>query len=66
MEKIKLILSKIWSWIKGLEVEGVLGLVLGIWLLFQGWKLWAGIAIGVYATKQWDLIKTWIKEKMKI
>lgn len=66
MKNLKVIANKLWDWLKGLELEGILGLILGLYFLSQSMEFWAGIAIGVFATKNWDMIKEWIKEKFKL
>ena len=57
---IKKIYNSIKSWIVGNGIEGVLGLILGLILWSFGFKIYAGFAFGVFATRNWDLAKAWI------
>ncbi|MDA9309702.1 hypothetical protein N9Q43_00590 [bacterium] len=55
------------SWVVGNGIEGFLGLVAGLLLWSFGFKIYAGIAFGVFATKNWELLKKWfsnLKEKI--
>ena len=64
MEKIKKLLSVIKNWLVDNGIEGILGLILGIFLWIFGYKIWAGFAFGVFATKNWDIIKKFISNKL--
>tara|TARA_R110000803_G_scaffold104861_2_gene173069 strand:+ start:240 stop:503 length:264 start_codon:yes stop_codon:yes gene_type:complete len=46
------------NWIVGNGIEGILGLVSGLILWFFGFKIYAGFAFGVFATRNWDLAKS--------
>jgi hypothetical protein len=46
------------TWLKGNGIEGVLGLIVGLFLWSFGYKIYAGFALGVFATRNWDLAKT--------
>ncbi len=48
------------GWIVGNGITGILGLILGLVLWSFGFKIYAGIAFGVFATRNWDLFKNWI------
>jgi len=37
-----------------------LGLGLGLWAF--GYKIYAGIAFGVFLTRNWDLFRGWLKK----
>lgn len=50
------------NWIVANGIEGVLGLAIGLLLWSFGYKIWAGFSFGVFATRNWDLIKAWIKK----
>jgi hypothetical protein len=50
------------NWIVGNGIEGVLGLAAGLILWSFGYKIWAGFAFGVFATRNWDLIKSFVKK----
>ena len=58
---IKKISNSIKSWIVGNGIEGVLGFILGLILWSFGFKVYAGFAFGVFATRNWDLFKNWVK-----
>jgi hypothetical protein len=63
-EKISL-LKKIYNllkaWVIGNGIEGILGLVVGLVLWVLGYKISAGLALGVFATRNWDIFKVWIR-----
>ena len=58
---IKKIVTIVKDWIVANGVEGVLGLIAGLILWAFGYKIYAGFAFGVFATRNWDLAKNWIK-----
>jgi hypothetical protein len=62
---IKKIYNSIKSWIVGNGIEGVLGFILGLVLWTFGYKIYAGFAFGVFATRNWDLLKSWVKGLLK-
>lgn len=49
------------DWIVANGVEGVLGLIAGLVLWAFGYKIYAGFAFGVFATRNWDILKSWVK-----
>ena len=53
------------AWIEGNGIEGFLGLIIGLILWSFGYKVYAGFAFGVFATRNWDLFKNWIKGLIK-
>ena len=53
------------DWIVGNGIEGILGLVLGLLLWSFGYKVYAGFAFGVFATRNWDLAKSSILKLIK-
>ena len=55
---LKRTFNSIKGWIIGNGIEGILGLVLGLLLWSFGFKIYAGFAFGVFATRNWDLAKT--------
>jgi hypothetical protein len=64
VEKISLIkklYNSVKAWIVGNGIEGVLGLIVGLVLWAFGYKIYAGFAFGVFATRNWDLLKSWVK-----
>ena len=58
---LKKIYNSIKSWIVGNGIEGILGFILGLVLWTFGFKIYAGFAFGVFATRNWDLLKSWVK-----
>ncbi len=58
---IKKIFMIVKDWIVANGVEGVLGLLAGLVLWAFGYKIYAGFAFGVFATRNWDLAKSWVK-----
>jgi hypothetical protein len=65
MEKIKNLFSTIKTWLVSNGVEGVLGLIAGLFLWIFGYKILAGFSFGVFATKNWDILKKFISSKIK-
>ena len=64
VEKISLlkkVYNSVKSWVVGNGVEGILGLVAGLVLWTLGYKIFAGLALGVFATRNWDILKVWVK-----
>ena len=55
--------STVTGWIKSNGIEGVLGLLAGCVLWIMGYKIWAGFALGVFATRNWDLLKNKVLSK---
>ena len=53
------------AWVEGNGIEGVLGLIVGLILWSFGYKVYAGFAFGVFATRNWDLLKNWMKGLVK-
>ena len=49
------------AWVEGNGIEGILGLIAGLVLWSFGLKVYAGFAFGVFATRNWDLFKNWLK-----
>ena len=62
---IKKIFMIVKDWIVANGVEGVLGLITGLLLWSFGYKIWAGFAFGVFATRNWDLAKAWVLKVLK-
>jgi hypothetical protein len=58
---IKRIFTIVKDWIVANGIEGVLGLIAGLILWAFGYKIYAGFAFGVFATRNWDLAKSWVK-----
>ena len=61
LEFIKKIFTIVKDWIVANGIEGVLGLIAGLILWAFGYKIYAGFAFGVFATRNWDLAKSWVK-----
>tara|TARA_R100001591_G_scaffold8106_1_gene14845 strand:- start:263 stop:475 length:213 start_codon:yes stop_codon:yes gene_type:complete len=49
------------DWLVANGVEGILGLIAGLVLWTFGYKVYAGFAFGVFATRNWDILKAWVK-----
>lgn len=62
---IKKIFTIVKNWIVANGIEGVLGLIAGLLLWAFGYKIYAGFAFGVFATRNWDLAKNWVKKFIK-
>ncbi|WP_370104500.1 hypothetical protein [Winogradskyella sp.] len=66
MEKVLDFIKKIYAivkdWVVANGVEGVLGLIVGLFLWSFGYKVYAGFAFGVFATRNWDLVKNFFKK----
>jgi hypothetical protein len=54
------------SWVKKNGIEGVLGLGVGIALWIFGYKIWAGFSFGVFATRNWDILKSWFLDQFEV
>ncbi len=69
MKKVLEFLKKIYTivkdWIVANGVEGVLGLIAGLILWAFGYKIYAGFAFGVFATRNWDIVNAWISRIKK-
>ena len=61
----KRIFNSVKGWVVGNGIEGILGLVLFFLLWSFGFKIYAGVALGVFATRNWDLFKNWVKGLVK-
>ena len=59
---IKKIFTIVKDWIVANGIEGVLGLIAGLILWVFGYKIYAGFAFGVFAMRNWDLLKSWVKK----
>jgi hypothetical protein len=59
---IKSIFTTVKNWIILNGVEGVLGLLVGIGLWVTGYPIYAGFAFGVFASKNWHLLKAKFKK----
>lgn len=65
LDFLKKIFTIIKDWIAANGVEGVLGLIAGLILWTFGYKVWAGFAFGVFATRNWDIVKAWVLKLLK-
>ena len=65
LEFLKKIITIIKDWVVANGIEGVLGLGLGLLLWSFGYKIYAGFAFGVFATRNWDLVKGWLFKLLK-
>ena len=66
MNKIISFVKKIYSivkeWVIANGIEGIGGLIIGLVLLSFGYKFYSGIAFGVFACRNWDIFKNWVKK----
>ena len=62
---IKTIFTVIKDWVVANGVEGVAGLIAGLILWTLGYKVYAGFAFGVFATRNWDIAKAWVSKLLK-
>ena len=60
LSTIKRLFNVVKSWIAGNGIEGALGLIAGLLLWSFGFRIYAGFAFGVFATRNWDLAKAWV------
>tara|TARA_R110000772_G_scaffold148362_1_gene258960 strand:- start:74 stop:286 length:213 start_codon:yes stop_codon:yes gene_type:complete len=65
LDFIKKIFTIVKDWIVANGVEGVLGLIAGLILWTFGFKIYAGFAFGVFATRNWDIVKAWVSKLIK-
>ena len=65
LDFIKKIFTIVKDWIVSNGVEGVLGLIAGLILWTFGYKIYAGFAFGVFATRNWDIVKAWVSKLVK-
>ena len=61
LDFIKNIYTIVKDWFVANGVEGILGLIAGLVLWTLGYKVYAGFAFGVFATRNWDILKTWVQ-----
>ncbi|MAB65333.1 MAG: hypothetical protein CL662_00690 [Bacteroidetes bacterium] len=57
---VKKVINAIKAWLSANGVEGILGVIAGVILWIFGYKIYAGFAFGVFATRNWDFIKGWV------
>jgi len=62
---IKTIFTVVKDWVVANGVEGVAGLIAGLVLWTLGYKIYAGFAFGVFATRNWDIAKAWVSKLLK-
>ena len=63
MEKVKEIFEKVVSWVdtKGFSALASLGIGAGLWAF--GYEVYAGIAFGIFLTRNWDLLRGLVTKK---
>lgn len=59
METLKAAYQWIKDWTESNGITGILGLILGVVFWTLGYKVFAGFAFGVFATRNWDILKEW-------
>ena len=65
LEFLKRIFTIIKGWVVANGVEGILGVILGAILWSAGYEKWAVFVLGVFATRNWDIIKAWLLKLVK-
>jgi len=65
LDFIKTIFTVVKDWVVANGVEGVAGLIAGLVLWTLGYKIYAGFAFGVFATRNWDIAKAWVSKLLK-
>ena len=63
LDFIKTIFTVVKDWVVANGVEGVAGLIAGLVLWTLGYKVYAGFAFGVFATRNWDIAKVIVTGK---
>ena len=58
---VKNTINAIKAWFEKNGVTGIGGLIAGVLLFMFGYKFYSGIAFGVFATRNWDIIVEYIK-----
>ena len=61
LSTIKKTINAVKTWLEANGIEGILGLIAGLVLWAFSYKIYAGFAFGVFATRNWDLAKSWVK-----
>jgi len=64
LEFLKKIFTIVKDWINKNGVEGVLSILVGLVLWILNFKIWAGFCFGVFATRNWDILKVWLLSKL--
>jgi hypothetical protein len=49
------------TWVVKTGLTGIGGLAAGVLLFIFGYKFYSGVALGVFATRNWDIIVDYIK-----
>lgn len=69
MKKVTNFFKKVYDvskkWIVSNGITGIAGLIAGLALWAFGYKIWAGVAFGVFATRNWDIFTDWLKPILK-
>lgn len=62
MKKLKEIFGKLTGWVDSKGFSALVSLLIGFGLWTFGYKIYAGIAFGVFLTRNWDIIRGWLKK----
>lgn len=62
MEKLKTLLNTIISWVDTKGFSAIISLGVGLLLWILGYKIYAGIAFGVFLTRNWDILRGLVKK----
>tara|TARA_R100000951_G_scaffold106907_3_gene101821 strand:+ start:987 stop:1175 length:189 start_codon:yes stop_codon:yes gene_type:complete len=62
MKKLKELFTKVKGWVDSKGFSALLSLGVGVGLWVFGYKIYAGIAFGVFLTRNWDILRGWLKK----
>lgn len=62
MKKLKELFTKVRGWVDSKGFSALLSLGVGVGLWVFGYKIYAGIAFGVFLTRNWDILRGWLKK----
>jgi len=63
IEYVKKVIGLVKTWAQTMGIDGLGGGILGIVLWILGYKIYAGFALGIFASKNMDIIKKYISDK---
>lgn len=63
IEYVKKVIGLVKTWVLTIGIDGLGGGILGIILWIFGFKIYAGFALGIFASKNMDILKKFISEK---
>lgn len=63
MDKLKTIFNTVVSWVDTKGFSALASLLVGVVLWILGYKIYAGIAFGVFLTRNWDILRGLLKKQ---